>query len=107
MQIEVKLELTDQKKSINQPINESIFQSTLLCCFAVCYQLEEKNVQFVIGPEWSDAVKAVSYILEGVNVPQIAPFATNPTLSLAVEDFPYLMKVSPPRKFDVLIQASI
>ncbi|XP_071946218.1 glutamate receptor ionotropic, kainate 1-like [Antedon mediterranea] len=58
-----------------------------------CYQLT-KGIHAFIGPVSSSSVKAVYPIADRLHVPIIAPFATDPTLSLDNKTFPYLMKMS-------------
>ena len=48
----------------------------------------------VIGPSSSSAVKATHPISGGMHVPQFGPVATDPTLSVVREEYPFLLKVS-------------
>ncbi|XP_033097831.1 glutamate receptor 2-like [Anneissia japonica] len=58
-----------------------------------CYQLSQGIYAF-IGPISSSSVKAVYPIADRLHIPIIAPFATDPTLSLDNKTFPYLIKMS-------------
>ena len=60
--------------------------------FPACYQLEQ-GVSIVIGPGSSSEVKATHPICAGLRIPQIAPIATDPTLSIDTANYPYLLKV--------------
>ena len=60
---------------------------------SACYQTKE-GVVAMVGPASSTSVKATYPIVAASNIPQLAPFATDPTFSInGGEDFPYLIKV--------------
>ena len=70
-----------------------IVRTCIYVYLPACHLLEE-GVVAVIGPASSGTVKGTYPLCEGMHIPQVAPFATDPLLSRSEEDFPYLIKVS-------------
>ena len=54
----------------------------------------EQNIQALLGPDTTYTVKGTAPLVEALHIPQITAFATDATLSMSEQDYPYLMKVS-------------
>ncbi|XP_066297079.1 glutamate receptor ionotropic, kainate 2-like [Branchiostoma lanceolatum] len=60
-----------------------------------CYQATQ-GIVAVIGPATTTSVKAVHPVCAGLQIPHIAPWATDPTLTDNINQYPYLVKMMPP-----------
>ena len=52
------------------------------------------GVVAIVGPMTSDSVKAVQPLCSGFRIPQIAPYATDPSFSFSAATYPYLVRMS-------------
>lgn len=77
------------------PVVNRTDQTNAFANIDAVYEQIHNGVAAIVGPITSSSVKASHPLCSGFHVPQIAPYATDPSFDFSADSFNYLVRMSP------------